>query len=393
VSSSRSTSRSEQKFFATCPRGLEKVLCEELAALGAKQATPTEGGVGFAGPLEMACRANLHSRVASRVLWEILAGRYRNEEDLYRAIRGIDWPALFDVGCTIRINVAAIRSPVKSLEFVTLRAKDAVCDRFRDAVGERPSVDTARPDVRIHLFLTESEFTAYLDTSGEALFKRGYRFDAGVAPLRENLAAGIIRLTGWTPDDALLDPMCGGATLLIEAAHTALGVPPGAKRRFGFERLKSFDAARWETLRSESRPPGGGSPQLFGSDRDPAAVDAARRNAREAGVADRIALSQGDVLDIAAPARDGVLVMNPPYGVRLEEQERLAAFYPRLGDALKQRFAGWRAYIFTSDLRLPKLIGLAPSKRTPLYNGALECRLYEFRIVAGSMRRKVPSSE
>jgi putative N6-adenine-specific DNA methylase len=388
VSSSRSTFRSEQKFFATCPRGLEKVLSEELAALGAKDLTPTEGGVGFAGALETAYRANLHSRVASRVLWEILSGRYRSEEDLYRAMRGIDWPALFDVRCTIRVNVSAIHSPVKSLEFVALRIKDAVCDRFRDEVDARPSVDTARPDVRIHVFLTERDFTAYLDTSGEALFKRGYRSDAGVAPLRENLAAGIIRLTGWTPGEALLDPMCGGATLLIEAAHLALGVTPGAKRRFGFEKLKSFDAARWQALRSESQPFSGAITHLFGSDRDRAAVDAARRNAREAGVADRMALSQGDVLAIEPPAREGVLVMNPPYGVRLEEQQRLAEFYPKLGDALKQRFAGWRAYIFTSDLRLPKLIGLAPSKRTPLYNGALECRLYEFRMVAGSARKR-----
>ncbi|MGH8630673.1 MAG: THUMP domain-containing class I SAM-dependent RNA methyltransferase [Burkholderiales bacterium] len=381
-------SRSES-YFATCPRGLENVLATELEPLGATDIAITEGGVGFQGDAQIAYRANLHSRVASRVLWSVFSGGYRNEDDIYHALRAFDWDRCFDVERTLRVNVSAIRSPLKSLDFLTLRIKDAVCDRFRDATGKRPNVDTASPDVRIHAFLTTGEFTVYLDSSGEALFKRGYRSDASDAPLRENLAAGIVKLSGWTAEQALLDPMCGGATLLIEAAHMALGVPPGANREFGFQKLKNYDPKLWKSVKDEAHPGHApGALRLFGSDRSARALESARRNLGGAGLAEAVHLAQSDVLAVTPPAHSGVLVMNPPYGVRTEDRDRLAEFYPRLGDALKQRFAGWHAYIFTSDLRLPKLIGLSPSKRTPLFNGALECRLYEFRIVAGSMRKK-----
>ena len=377
-----------EHFFASCPRGLESVLSAELAALGASQVAVAEGGVGFAGELATAYRANLWSRVASRVLWQVATGRYRSEEDLYRAVRGIDWRRYFAVSCTIRVNVSAIHSPVKSLEFVTLRIKDAVCDRFRETDGRRPSVDTARPDVRLHLFLTERDYIVYLDTSGEALFKRGYRREAGEAPLRENLAAGILLLSGWTPDQALLDPMCGSGTFLVEAAQIALGIPPGLRREFGFQKLASFAPKLWDQVRSPSAASARTMPSIHGFDVSRSALESARRNLEDAGLEDKVKLAQGDVLSITPPAPGGVMVMNPPYGVRLEDQETVARFYPRLGDALKQRFAGWRACIFTADLRLPKLIGLKPSKRTPLYTGALECRLYEFPIVAGSARKK-----
>jgi putative N6-adenine-specific DNA methylase len=377
-----------EQFFASCPRGLESVLAEELASLGARQISPAEGGVGFAGELETAYRANLWSRVASRILWKVTSGRYRGEDDLYRAIRAIEWRDYFHVSRTIRVNVSAVQSPLKSLEFVALRTKDAVCDRFRDTDGRRPSVDTARPDVRLHVFLTAADYTVYLDTSGEALFKRGYRRDGGEAPLRENLAAGILLLSGWKPDQALLDPMCGSGTFLIEAAHIALGIAPGIRREFGFQKLESFDAKLWRQVRERSGSPAVASPLIFGSDVNRSSVESARRNVREAEVEHEITLAQGDVLSIAPPAPAGVLVANPAYGVRLDDQERIARFYPTLGDALKQHFAGWRACIFTADLRLPKLIGLKPAKRTPLYNGALECRLYVFELVRGTMRRE-----
>jgi putative N6-adenine-specific DNA methylase len=384
----RSTSRSE-RYFATSPRGLEGVLAAELGPLGAAHIAITDGGVGFQGDARVAYRANLHSRVASRILWSVCSGSYRNEDDIYRALRVFDWEAHFDVGRTLRVDVSAIRSPLKSLDFLTLRIKDAVCDRFRDAAGTRPSVDTARPDVRIHAFLTSAQFTVYLDTSGEALFKRGYRSDANEAPVRENLAAGIVRLSGWTAEEALFDPMCGGATFLVEAASMALGVPPGAKREFGFEKLRSYDPALWKSVKDEAalnQPPA--ALQLFGSDRSARALESARLNLSAAGLGAMVQLAHADVLAVNPPAPSGVLVMNPPYGVRTEDRDRLAEFYPKLGDALKRRFAGWRAHIFTADLRLPKLIGLSPSRRIPLFNGALECRLYEFRIVAGSMRKK-----
>jgi putative N6-adenine-specific DNA methylase len=384
------TDQSKQRFFAPCPRGLEPVLEGELAELGASEILAAEGGVGFSGPMAVAYAANLHSRIASRILLQVGSGHYRNEDDVYRGAIALDWPRLFDGARTIRVNVAAVRSPLNSLDFITLRIKDAVCDRFRSQTGARPSVDTAQPDVRIHAFLEPQRFTLYIDTSGEPLFKRGVRKIAGEAPLRENLAAGILKLAGWTPDLPLLDPMCGSGTFLVEAMQIARGVPPGARRSFAFEKLRGFDATEWNAIKAAAaaRPAPNPSPAIYGSDLYGEALKRARVNLEAAGFADAVSLKQASMLEISAPSPAGVLVANPPYGVRIGGEDELAVFYPEVGDLLKKKFAGWRAYFFTADMRLPKLIGLTPSKRTPLYNGALECRLYEFKIVSGAMRRE-----
>jgi putative N6-adenine-specific DNA methylase len=379
-----SSNRSES-FFASSPRGLEALLLKELESLGAKDVRGVAGGVAFSGDWQVCYRANLWSRIASRVLWRVGEFDYRSEEDIYAAAKALDWPKLFGVERTLRVNVTAQKSPLKSLEFVTLKIKDAVCDRFRDALGRRPDVDRATPDVRIHAFLEEKKGALYLDTSGEPLFKRGWRTEQGEAPLRENLAAGIIMLTGWQPGEALLDPMCGAGTFLVEAAAMARGRAPGAKRTFGFEKLASFDSNLWDKVKKESRE-SAAEPRLFGSDGDPEALKAARRNLAAAGVERWVKLEQGDILQRAAPEPAGVMVANPPYGERMGSADELALFYPKLGDALKRNFAGWRCFFFTADMRLPKLIRLQPSRKTPLWNGALECRLYEFKIVSGSNR-------
>ena len=344
------------------------------------------GGVAFGGGWDVCYRVNLWSRIASRVLWQVHSFAYANEDDVYARTKAYDWPKHFAVERTLRVNVTAQKSPLKSLEFATLRIKDAVCDRFRDAFGKRPSVDRTNPDVRVHAFLEADRAILYLDTSGEPLFKRGWRAGQGEAPLRENLAAGIVMLTGWQPGEPLLDPMCGGGTILVEAAAMARGRAPGAKRSFGFEKLRVFDAAVWEGIKRDQAPEAL-TPVLYGSDNDPRALADARRNLAAAGVERWVTLEQADVLERAAPASGGVMIANPPYGERMGNLDELAAFYPRLGDALKQRFAGWRCYFFTADLRLPKLIRLAPSARTPLWNGAIECRLYEFRMVSGRPTR------
>jgi len=384
-----SSSRSEA-FFASCPRGLEALLSEELSVLGARAAHVVPGGVAFAGDWASCYRANLWSRLASRILWQVDAFDYASEDDLYDAVHALDWPSRFSLECRLRVNVTAQKSPLKSLEFATLRIKDAICDRFREALAARPSIDRAQPDVRVHAFLDARRAWLYLDTSGEALFKRGWRGSAGEAPLRENLAAGIIRLAGWRSEEPLLDPMCGSGTLLVEAAAMARGRAPGLKRAFGFEKLANFDAALWRQLREEAATPApqGTRPTLYGSDRDPRALAAARRNLAAAGVERWVTLEQGDVLERRAPAPHGVLVANPPYGERVGSAEALARFYPALGDALKRNFTGWRCHLFTADRRLPKLIRLQPARRVPLYNGALECRLYEFDIVAGRHRAR-----
>jgi putative N6-adenine-specific DNA methylase len=379
-----------EAFFAPCPRGVESALAGELAQLGALEIAPADGGVAFAGPLDLAYRANLESRLASRILWRVGAAAYRDERDVYAAARALDWPRWFRADQTLRVDVAATRSPLKSLEFATLRIKDAVCDRHRDAGGTRPSIDKERPDVRVHAHLTATHATYYLDTSGEPLFKRGYRRESAEAPLRENLAAGLLRLSGWMPGAALLDPMCGSGTLAIEAALIALDIAPGVKRKFGFQKLAWYDGPSWQRIKqaAQRRAKPVVPVNIYASDSDAAAVERCRRSLAAAGVAGAVTVERADVLSRAAPAPAGVIVSNPPYGVRLADSDALAAFYPRLGDALKQRFAGWIAYLFSGDPRLPKLIGLRASRRTPLYNGALECRLYEYRLVAGSARTR-----
>jgi putative N6-adenine-specific DNA methylase len=233
------------QFFAPCPRGLEGVLGDELLEIGAGAIVPAEGGVACSGDLALCYRANLHSRIASRVLLKLGDWAYRSEEDVYRTVRSLPWSKHFDPRRTLRVNVSAINSPLRSLDFITLRIKDAVCDRFVADAGRRPDIDTAQPDVRVHAFFESERVTLYLDTSGEPLFKRGWRKSLGEAPLKENLAAGILRLTKWQPGTPLLDPMCGGGTLLVEAAMMALRIAPGSMRGFGFEnRFKRRRARR-----------------------------------------------------------------------------------------------------------------------------------------------------
>jgi putative N6-adenine-specific DNA methylase len=376
-------------FFAPCPRGLESVLVTELEQLGAASVQARDGGVQFQGDWRICYRANLESRIASRILWQVASQPYTSEADIYNTAHALPWNDWFAPALTIRVNLAAIKCPLRSLDFATLKIKDAVCDKFREIAGSRPSVDTAQPDIRIHGFLDAHKFTLYLDTSGDALFKRGLRKAAGEAPLRENLAAGILRLAGWHPGTALLDPMCGSGTFLLEAAQMALNIAPGSGRNFAFEKLKNFDVALWAELKdaamAQQKPK---TPQpLFGSDLYGDALADARTNLAAAGLSEVVTLKQANVLEVSAPAPTGILVTNPPYGVRIGEQQELAALYPKLGDVLKKKFSGWNAYIFTADPALPKLIRLTASRRTPLFNGALECRLLEYKMVTGGMRK------
>ncbi len=377
-------------YFASCPRGLEALLAEDLAAAGAQHVKTVAGGATFAGDWPVCYAVNLHSRIATRVLLRVAARGYAKEEDIYKLALETDWPAWFLPTQTMRVDITAIKSPLKSLDFTTLRIKDAICDRFRRDCGDvRPSIDTRSPDVRVHAFLTAEACTLYLDTSGDPLWQRGLRQKTVEAPLKENLAAGILRLTGWQPGVPLFDPMCGSGTFLLEAAQMAHNIAPGSRRDFAFERLRGFDAGVWRKLRESAlaaeRPVAWA--QLFGSDVSAQAVRAATANLDRAGLLEAVEMIQSDMLEVTAPADHGILVCNPPYGVRLDEQESLAALYPQLGTVLKKNFAGWNCYFFTADLRMPKLMRLTPSKKTPLYNGALECRLFEIRMVAGSNRK------
>jgi putative N6-adenine-specific DNA methylase len=377
-----------ERYFAPCPRGLEAPLATELGALGAGDIAPTDGGVAFTGPLDLVYRANLESRLASRVLWRIGEGAYRDERDIYALAFELDWPSYFRADRTLRVDVAATRSPLKSLEFATLRIKDAVCDRHRADCGKRPDVSKDHPDVRVHAYLSADRVTFYLDTSGPPLFKRGYRREAAEAPLRENLAAGLLRLAHWQPGVPLLDPLCGSGTIVVEAALIALDIAPGLKRTFGFQKLAWYDGPTWQRIKqaAQRRMLPAAATGIYASDDDALAVARCGANLAAAGVAAAVVVERASALARPAPAPAGIIVSNPPYGIRLSDATELAALYPRLGDALKQRFAGWTAYLFSGDSQLPKLLGLRASRRTPLYNGALECRLYEYHLIAGSAR-------
>ncbi len=392
--------------FAPCPRGLEDVLAEELRELGIARAHTTAGGVHFTATWPETMRVNLHSRIASRVLVRVVQGRYRGEDDIHALAKAQDWTRWFDAGQTLRVDTTAgsgrNKSALRSLEFVTLRVKDGICDRFRDDVGVRPSVDTQRPDVRVFAYLDANTCTLYLDTSGEPLFKRGWRTEAGEAPLRENLAAGILRLIGWKPGVPLLDPMCGSGSFVVEAAQTALGIAPGETRFFGFERLKNFDGDAWERMRTDaaSRPDDealAAAARIHGSDVSGDAIADTRSNLESAGIDPAVALAiapkQIDARHVKAPADHGLVIANPPYGERIairgergETGDDPTTFFNEFGDTLKQRFAGWTCHILTSDRDLQKKLRLSPDRRVVLFNGAIECRLFRFALVAGRHR-------
>jgi len=376
--------------FAPCPQGLEHALVDELHGLGFDDAHPGRAGAHFTADWTGMMRANLESRLATRILVRVAHGSVRDEDDLLALARATPWERWFGAERTLRVDTSAVRSPMKSLQFCNLRVKDGICDRLRDLEGERPSIDTVRPDARVHAFLDETSATLYLDTSGESLFKRGWRLDKGEAPLRENLAAGLLALSGWPADVPVIDPFCGSGTILIEAALKALNVPPGISRPFGFERLRDHPERRWRDLKDDARtrilpelPM-----QLAGADIDPRAIDAARENAHRAGLTEEaVYFEVADARDTCPlNERAGWLITNPPYGERLdlEEDKRL---WSEWATTLKREFGGWQLHVITTDLELPKKLRLDPFRRTPVYNGALECRLFGFQLVKGSFRR------
>ena len=389
--------------FAPCPQGLEAALATELTTLGYADVAAGRGGAHFRTDWSGMMRANLHSRLATRILIQIAQGPVAHEDDLLALAHDTPWERWFGPEQTLRVDTSAIRSPMQSLQYCTLRVKDGICDRLRDREGDRPSIDTVRPDARVHVFLNETTATLYLDTSGESLFKRGWRLDKGEAPLRENLAAGLLALAEWPGDAALLDPFCGSGTILIEAAYQALRVPPGINRPFAFERLRHHDDVRWRHLKDDARRlirPQLTMP-LLGSDSSPQAIASARANAARAGLTeDAITFEVRDAIEVRPPhdTTTGWIITNPPYGSRLALQDEhghdasdadIVALWHEFSKTLKGHFDGWHAHIITTDRDLPKHLRLAARKRTPIYNGALDCRLFAFDVVTGTYRQRL----
>ena len=427
------------QLFLPCAAGVEDYLASEvhgLTGLMGEDLLTRRGGVLVRASWRDAMRLNLHSRLAQRVLVQLSYSEYRNEQDLYRAASEVAWEIWFTPRETIKVEVTAQHSPLTSLNFAALKIKDAVCDRFRaKANGVRPDVNTQWPDARIFAHLTTDSLSLYIDTSGEALFKRGWREDKGDAPLKETLAAAMIAASGWADGDAdllpLYDPCCGSGTIAIEAAQIACNIAPGSLRRFAFEKYLPFQKHVWDAIKSEAkdaeivRVPGQ-KPIIFGSDVAHRMVDFAQRNAQRAGVADVIEFRGGDALQRLSPVDvietgGGVMLLNPPYGERIEvggiakggrvdegyesdSQDDASAgrfgarelahtedggeFFSQLATHWKKNFSGWTAWVLTPDLKLPGKMRLKESRRVPMWNGPIECRMFKFDMVKGSAREK-----
>ena len=453
------------QLFLPCAAGVEALLATEVQAITGVQGKAWRAGVQLQGSWRDAMKLNLHSRLAQRVLIELAQHQYRSEQDLYNAAANVAWEVWFTPKQTFKIEITAQHSPLTSLNFAALKIKDAVADRFRYKFNDvRPSVDTHWPDVRIYVHLTTDQVTIYIDTSGEPLFKRGWREDKGDAPLKETLAAAMLAASGWSGEDGLCrqgvplyDPCCGSGTIAIEAAQIACHIAPGMGRKFAFQKYLPFQGHVWEGLLDQAEaaitPP---TAHVYGSDVSHRMVDFAERNAERAGVSGAVQFRGGDALQRLPPAASGVMLVNPPYGERIdvagvagtsaaqardqrhmqfqgqhiddfgqpiqpahpaprpgmhanesagaprrersanpareqpltESGEEASDFFVQLSAHWKKNYAGWTAHVLTPDLKLPNKMRLKESRRVPMWNGPIECRLFRFDMVAGSARGK-----
>ena len=417
--------------FLPCPLGVEDLLAQEAFDITGLKPHVQRAGVWLRGDEQDMMALNLHSRMAQRVLLRVWHGLYRDEQDIYEAATAVAWEDWFGARDTFRIDTTANRSPLKSLNFATLRIKDAIVDRFREREGERPSVDTHQPRVRLTAHLDAETLGLFIDTSGEPLFKRGWRQDKGDAPLKETLAAALIAATGWDPhgDAPLYDPCCGSGTIPIEAAQMACRVAPGLERRFGFERLRGFNSHIWRQMQTEAQDMVLRTPapvRVFGSDVSHRMVDFAQRNAERAGVAQALELRGGDALQRTPPSpHPGILLLNPPYGERIDvagvagsaarganrrfqsgstlhtraaaphpapDEGAAQSFYNALSAHWKTHFDGWTAWVLTPDMKLPGLMRLKESRRLPVFNGPIDCRLFRFDLTARRVRDDSPTA-
>ncbi len=378
--------KKENILVASCAAGLEHLVAKEIETFGGKNIVEEKGVVTWLGNLASGYRACLWSRFSSRIFWQIAEFHALDNESIYKKCSDIDWENYFDCDTTFAVDCSlSENSPIMHSKFASLRVKDAIVDQFRKKQGRRPSVKTHRPGIRIHLHCQKEKAICYLDLSGESLHRRGYREVAGAAPLKETLAAAIVSLSGWNgkdPETVLIDPMCGSATLLIEASLIFSDSAPGLSRSyFGFSAWKGHDVRLWDSLVDEavSRENEGLKkkwPVILGYDADPKAVAAARKNIAQAGLEDKIRVAQAELACLRCPGNKGLVVCNPPYGERLAEEEEVVQLYRALGRILLERFPGWRIGLFIANKGLSDKIGLTWETSYKLYNGPLACRLF-----------------
>jgi len=371
------------KYFATCARGLERILAKELAGIGASAINPGRGGVTFTGDRELLYKANLYLRTAVRVLQPIFEGPVRNTDELYDACRTINWPGLMTTDHTLAVDCNVRDSGITHSQYAARRVKDAICDQFRERTGVRPSVDVERPMIGLNLHIFRDYAVLSLDSSWESLHKRGYRPVQTRAPINEALAAGLLLHVGYDGSLPLVDWMCGGGTFLIEAAWIAQHRPPNLTRKwFGFFGWMDFDARAWSDVRDTARADVKGQIPFppYGSDLRPDALHFAEQNARTAGVGHLLEFQLKDLREVRENSNQppGLLLCNPPYGERLGDEEELVPLYRMMGETFAAHWPFWKLALFTSNDRLAKEVGLPVKRKTDFFNGSLACKLWEF---------------
>ncbi|MEM8719280.1 MAG: class I SAM-dependent RNA methyltransferase [Cyanobacteria bacterium P01_G01_bin.39] len=369
-------------YFATVSRGLESVAAQELTRIGADNVRPEFTGVHFQGDKQLLYKANLWTRTTFRILMPIARVKSFNADELYRNVKQLDWSEYLNPNMTLAVTCTGKNKNLNHTHFTALQIKNAITDWQKVRGGKRSSVDTENPDLLINAHIDHKHCIISLDSSGSSLHRRGYRPAIGAAPMKETLAAALLEMAEWTPDLPFLDPMCGSGTLPIEATLKALNIAPGLYRNFGFQNWLDYDHDLWQSLlqqasdlqKHELPVP------IIGSDRDLKVIRQAFVNAENSGLEDYVKFARQELSTIKAPADQGVLICNPPYGVRLGKEEELGELYQLLGDIFKQRFKGWTAYILTGSMKLSKRVGLRTSKRIKLYNGAIPCTLLKYEM-------------
>jgi len=373
-----------QRYFATCGRGIESVLAKELQDLGATDVKPGRGGVHFAGDLALLYRANLWLRTAIRVLRPILEAPVSSPDELYEAVRSIDWTQYMTPDHTLAVDSNVRDSQITHSKYAALRTKDAICDQFVERCGRRPSVNVDEPMVGLNLHIYRNQAVLSLESSGESLHKRGYRTILSKAPLNEALAAALVLFTGWRGDSPLVDPLCGSGTLPIEACWLAIQRPPGlTRRRFGFQGWLDFDVRLWTEVRDKARRHIGKTlvAPILGCDNRRDSIAFSEGSAKAAGVGHLLRFERKELGNFQPPVdQPAVLICNPPYGERIGEEKDLRGLYQLLGKILRERCQGWTAFVFTGNPRLARQIGLEPDAETPLFNGKIPCRLLKYDL-------------
>jgi putative N6-adenine-specific DNA methylase len=382
------------KLVAKTLYGLEDLLAAELKAIGANHVNKGVRAVYFEGSKEIMYRANLECRTAIRILQIVHTFNVYNELHLYDQMKAFNWPHYLDLDQTFAVDAAISSKYFNHSKYVALKTKDALVDRFREEMGARPNVNVMTPTLRINVHIQDRECTLSMDSSGDSLHKRGYRIHGLDAPINEVLAAGMIGLSGWQGDRPFLDPMCGSGTMVIEAALKAYNIPSNLNRKsFGFQNWKNYDAALWEKIKDQARAAikKEGVP-IVGSDKNLRAIRAAEENIVNAGLQDKIQLIKKDFARLDPPFPNGIIITNPPYDERLVKDD-INAFYKMIGDRLKQAYMGYEAWIISSNMEAFKHLGLKASRKTKLYNGALECRYQQYELYAGSKKSKHQTTE